>query len=80
MMEKQVEEKFSRTEIAELNGRLSMQEQQNKILTEKIVHNETKTKEIAKRLSLLLDIFKANPNAIKLIVKNDKEKLKQVFE
>jgi hypothetical protein len=79
MMEKQVEEKFSRTELAELQSKLLLQEQQNKIMAEKIVSNETKTGEIAQKLNLLLEVFKNNMNAVKMVTKNDKEILKQIF-
>lgn len=80
IMERQVEEKFSKTDLEELNIKFREQEQKCKILNEKVERNEEENEIIADKLKRLLDIFKENKDLMKLVVKKDREKLSKVIK
>ena len=79
MMEKQVEEKFTKTELSDLKSQLEKQEQKSKILSEKAEMNEKTNLQIAERLNKLLAIFRSNPTEMLKIVKGNKQKIQEIF-
>jgi len=79
IMERQVEEKFTKTDLEELNFKLRRYEEQNKVLLDKVENNEKDNKNIATKLNILLDIFKNNKEIMRMLVRKEKEKFNLLF-
>lgn len=79
MMERQVEEKFNKTELEELYKKLQQQEQQGKILSEKVEFNEKQNRIIAEKIRLLLEIFRDSPEEARAITRKNKNELVKIF-
>lgn len=79
MMERQVEEKFNKTELEEVYRKLQQQEQHGKILNEKVETNEKQNRIIAEKIKLLLEVFRNSPEETKSIIRKHKEQLIKIF-